>query len=58
MHHRIHQGKLTEFWMRIYKTHSEARKNPYKKREGDKIEETREGTVPKKLHDLPNKPET
>ena len=34
MHHGIHQGKLTEFWIRIYMRHSghsEARKNPYKK---------------------------
>ena len=33
-----HQGKLTQFWMRIYKRHSEARKNPYKKpaRDGKK----------------------
>jgi len=50
IHHRIHQGKLKEFWIRNYKRRSEARKNPYKKtrERWEKIEETWVGTKPKK----------
>ena len=32
IHHRIHQGKLTDFSIRNYKRRSEARKNPHKKK--------------------------